>query len=69
MVLAVALIVGGQMENFNPRKRYVMYPVFVGWIVGAGRRRASQATESDSAAFDAEAYFANPRQVYTSAGV
>ncbi len=45
IVLAVAMVVGGYIEDFGPRKRYVMYPVFVSWIIGIGVRRPFQATD------------------------
>ncbi|NOS99004.1 MAG: hypothetical protein HOP29_00060 [Phycisphaerales bacterium] len=39
VVMIVALIVGGLLGDSGPRKRFVMCPVFVSWIVHAGIRR------------------------------
>ena len=51
------------MQNFSPRKRFVMYPIFVSWIVTAGRRRESMAAEPEP--FDPNAHFAVTSNVYT----
>ncbi len=64
LVGALALILGAFMEDYEPRKRYVMYPIFVSWIVLAGRRK-EEADSSEEAPFDPDAYFADPRNVYT----
>lgn len=39
VVMIVALVVGGLMGDSGPRKRFVMCPVFMSWIVYAGLRR------------------------------
>ncbi len=59
VVCLIALAVGGHILNFSPRKRFMMYPVFMSWVVMMGRRRLVEAGESDEAKpFDVDAYFA-----------
>ena len=64
LVGALALILGGFMLDYEPRKRYVMYPIFVGWILAAGCRK-EEIVGAEEAPFDPNAYFADPRNVYT----
>ncbi len=63
VVIAVALVVGGQMQNFNPRKRSIMYPVFVGWLVTAAKKRNPAGSEQDE--FDVDLYFARRGSEWT----
>jgi len=63
VVLAVAIVVGGQMQNFNPRKRSIMYPVFIGWLVTSSRKRRPAASEEDD--FDLDLYFARRSRGWT----
>ena len=62
VVMLIALVVGGKMQDYEPRKRYVMYPIFVSWIVLAGHRK--QLPTAGSEPFDPDAYFAKRRNVY-----
>ena len=63
IVILLMIIVGGYIQDYGPRKRYVIYPIFVGWIVTARRRIESPPAESEP--FDANAYFAQRRDVLT----
>lgn len=66
LVGALALVLGAFMRDYEPRKRYFMYPIFVGWIVMAGlRRETAAALPPESEPFDPNAYFADARNVYT----
>ncbi len=61
VVIVVALVVGALMEDFEPRKRYVMYPIFLSWVLTAlAKRREAASTE----VFDPNAYFAQARNIY-----
>ncbi len=46
VVLQIALVVGGILDSYEPRKRFVMYPILVGWIVMAGRRNERKSRPS-----------------------
>jgi hypothetical protein len=63
VVLQVALVVGGMMEDFEPRKRYIMYPVFLGWVLLPKRKKAVQTKTEEP--FDPNVYFAQPGHVYS----
>jgi hypothetical protein len=59
----ILLAVGGHIKDFNARKRYPLYPIFIGWIVTAARKRS--AAQDDQEAFDVDAYFARHGTAYT----
>lgn len=67
LVGGLALILGAFMEDYEPRKRFIMYPIFVGWIVLATKRRAEVVDPllATDQPFDPNAYFADQRNVVT----
>ncbi len=64
LVALLALVLGGYMQDFEPRKRYCMYPIFVSWIVMV-KRRESVTEPVEQEPFDPDAYFAKESIAYT----
>ncbi len=60
LVGIIAMVVGGFMQDPAPRKRFIMYPIFTGWVLALGAGRKRGATEP----FDPNAYFAQSSDVY-----
>lgn len=56
VICLITLAVGGVIENYSPRKRFMLYPVLTSWIVMAGRRKVVEAEDPEP--FDVDAYFA-----------
>lgn len=63
VVAQLALVLGGFMQDYEPRKRYSMYPIFYSWIIFMPNRRQAGA-DDDPEPFDPDAYFAETKSAY-----